>query len=43
MLLASEELLGRVRDVACRIDERVRRALSLRGPHGPGAARPEQG
>jgi hypothetical protein len=43
ILLASAALLDRVRDVARRIDERVRQVMGLQGPHGPGPAAPERG
>jgi hypothetical protein len=43
MILAAEELLGRARDVARRIDERMRQLLGPRGPHGPGPGLPERG
>jgi hypothetical protein len=43
MILAAEELLGRARDVARRIDERMRQLLGPQGPPGPGPGLPERG
>jgi hypothetical protein len=42
VILASEELLDHVRNVARRIQERVRQVLGLKGPRGPERGSPER-